>query len=181
MKLVNELIINGTKIIIREKRLSDAQNDYIWESDPQLADLDAVHPLKISFHRYVNDYSYELRIPFQNSRHFGIDTLDGNHIGNCSYYHISEKDGEAELGIMIGNRDYWDKGYGEDTVKTLVDYIFRTTSLKRIYLKTLESNDRALKCFNKCGFVWCGRLLNEGFNFVVMEILRKQWESKTPI
>ena len=181
MKLLNEVVITGSKIVIREKRLSDAQNDYVWESDPQLADLDAVHPLKIPFQRYLSDYSYGLRTPFLNSRHFAIDTLDGKHIGNCSYYHISEKDSEAELGIMIGNRDYWDKGYGEDTVKALVDYVFRTTNLKRIYLKTLESNDRAQKCFTKCGFGWCGRLLNDGFNFVQMETFRKQWEAKPSV
>ena len=78
---------------------------------------------------------------------------------------------------MIGDRDYWDKGYGEDTVATLVDYIFRETGLKRVYLKTLESNSRAQKCFQKCGFVWCGRLLNDEFNFVLMETFRKQWQA----
>lgn len=181
MKLLNEVTITGNKIIIREKRLSDAQDDYAWESDQQLADLDAVHPLKIPFHRYLSDYSHELRSPFLTSRHFAIDTSGGEHIGNCSYYHISDKNSEAELGIMIGNRNYWDKGYGEDAVNTLVDYVFRTTNLKRIYLKTLESNNRAQKCFQKCGFGWCGRLINEGSNFVLMEIFRKQWESKTPI
>lgn len=173
-------MITGNKIIIREKKLSDARDDYTWETDPQLADLDAVHALTIPFPHYLADYSNELHTPLLTSRYFAIDTLDGKHIGNCSYYHTDESNGETELGIMIGNRDYWNKGYGEDTVTTLVAYIFRTTNLKRIYLKTLESNSRAQKCFQKCGFVWCGRLLNDGFNFVLMETFRKQWQAKSP-
>ena len=79
---------------------------------------------------------------------------------------------------MIGDRDYWDKGYGKDTMITLVDYIFRTTGINRIYLKTLEANLRAQKCFQESGFVWCGRLLNPGTNFMLMEITRKQWDTR---
>ncbi len=171
-------MITGSKVILREKGLSDARDDYAWETDAELAQLDAAYVLTIPFTQYLADYSDELRTPFPTSHRFAIDTLDGKHIGNCSYYHISETKGETELGIMIGERDYWNKGYGTDTVTTLVNHIFRGTKLKRIYLKTLESNDRAHKCFQKCGFVWCGRLLNDGFNFMLMEISRKQWQAK---
>jgi|TARA_B100000315_G_scaffold209818_1_gene205773 RimJ/RimL family protein N-acetyltransferase len=170
--------ITGNKVILREKRLSDAWNDYTWETNSDLAQLDAVHVLTIPFSRYLTDYSEELRAPFLNSHRFAIDTRDGKHIGNCSYYHISEIKSETELGIMIGDRNYWNKGYGEDTVTTMVDYIFRETKLKRIYLKTLESNNRAQKCFQKCGFVWYEKLLNDGFNFILMETSRKHWLTK---
>ncbi|GAI42350.1 unnamed protein product, partial [marine sediment metagenome] len=78
------------------------------------------------------------------------------------------------LGIMIGNRDYWDKGYGADTVTTLLSYIFHQTDLKRIYLKTTDSNNRAQKCFKKCGFTPYGHMERDGFSFTLMEINRKQ-------
>jgi RimJ/RimL family protein N-acetyltransferase len=68
-----------------------------------------------------------------------------------------------------------------DAMTALVDYVFRTTELKRVYLKTLEENTRAQKCFEKSGFVWYGRLLNEGTNFMAMEITRKQWRGESPI
>ncbi|MBI4267241.1 MAG: GNAT family N-acetyltransferase, partial [Chloroflexi bacterium] len=92
----------------------------------------------------------------------------------------NESRGEAELGIMIGDRDYWNNGYGTDIVNTLSDHAFRKTNLKRIYLKTLEENSRAQRCFQKCGFVPCGRLVNDGFNFMLMEISRKQWQARHP-
>jgi len=81
---------------------------------------------------------------------------------------------------MIGNRDYWDKGYGADTVTALISYIFHQTNLERIYLKTLDSNIRAQKCFQKCGFTPYGHLDRDGFNFVLMEVNRKQWQEQQP-
>ncbi len=173
-------MIVGKKIIIREKKLAGAWNDYMWETNPELAQLDAAPTVSTAFSQYVSDYVYTLRNPLPTSHQFAVDTLDGKHIGNCSYYNISGTKGEAELGIMIGNRDYWDKGYGTDTVTTLVNYVFTQTSLNRIYLKTLESNIRAQKCFKKSGFAPYRRLVKNGFSFLLMEIHRKQWQEQQP-
>jgi RimJ/RimL family protein N-acetyltransferase len=171
-------MIISDKIIIREKSPSDAFNDYAWETDPELARLDAAPVLSIPYSYYLTEYTEELRSPSTTSYRFAIDTLDGEHIGNCSYYNVNRSKGEAELGIMIGNRDYWNKGYGTDTVTTLINYIFRRTRLNRIHLKTLDWNFRAQKCFQKCGFTPYGTLARDGYNFLLMEISREQWEKR---
>lgn len=171
-------MIAGSKIKLRDKRLADALNDYIWRTDPELAQLDVAPLLTTTFSRYLSDYAHELRYPSPIRHQFAVETLEGKHIGNCSYYGIDETKGEAELGIMIGNRDYWDKSYGADTVTTLISYIFRQTNLKRIYLKTLDSNIRAQKCFKKRGFTPYGHLVRDGFSFILMEINRKQWQEQ---
>jgi RimJ/RimL family protein N-acetyltransferase len=173
-------MITNTKIKLRDKRLADALNDYIWRTDPELAQLDAAPLLNDSFRQYLLEYSIEMRYPSAIRHAFAIETLEGKHIGNCVYYHIDKIKGEAELGIVIGDRDYWDKGYGTDAVTALVSYIFRQTSLNRIYLKTLTSNQRAQKCFQKCGFTPHGNLSKDGYDFVIMEIHRKNWEEKQP-
>ncbi len=171
-------MISSSKIILREKTLAGAWNDYTWETDPELAQLDAAPVVDITFSEYLSDCAKELHNPIPTSYRFAIDTLDGKHIGNCSCYNVSETKGKAELGIMIGNRDYWNKGYGTDAVTTLVNYIFRQTNLNRIYLKTLESNTRAQKCFQKCGFTPYGHLVKNRFKFVLMEIHRDQWQEQ---
>jgi len=168
----------SNKIKLREKRLADAPDDYAWQTDAELAHLDAVPLPTATFPQYLSDYASELRYPSPFRHRFAIETLKGEHIGNCTYYTIDETKGEAELGIMIGNRSYWDKGYGVDAVTTLVNRIFRQTKLNRIYLKTLISNARAQKCFRKCGFAPCGHLKRDGYNFVLMELYRKQWEKQ---
>jgi len=171
-------MITGTKIKLRNKRLADALDDYIWRADPELAQLDASPPLTITFPQYLAGYAFELRYPSPNRHPFAIETPDSKHIGNCVYYNINDADNEAELGIMIGDRDYWDKGYGTEAVTALVNHIFRHTSLNRIYLKTLDSNQRAQKCFQKCGFIPYGGLKKDGYSFTLMEFHRKQWQEQ---
>ncbi len=171
-------MITGSKITLRDKRLADAPDDYTWATDPELAHLDAAPLLTTSFARYLSDYTNQLLYSPLTRHQFGIDTLEGKHIGNCVYYDVNKTKGEAELGIMIGDRSCWDKGYGTEAVTTLVSYIFKQTKLERIYLKTLEANNRAQKCFQKCGFTLYGQQNKDGFSFVLMEIHRQQWEKQ---
>ena len=163
-------MIKGTKIILREKKLEDAANDYAWRIDAELAYLDASTPLDMSFSEFLPGYADELCYANISGHRYAIETLDGRHIGNCSYYNLDEHKEEAEIGILIGERAFWDKGYGTDAVITLVNQSFEEANLKRIYLHTLEWNIRAKKCFQKCGFVPCGRVNRGGHNFIIMEI-----------
>ena len=171
-------MIVGSKVILRKKILADARNDYTWDTDPELAQLDAASVIATTFSQYLSGYTNELVDFLLTGTRFAVETLDGKHIGNSIYYNISQTKGEAELGIMIGNRNYWDKGYGADAVTTLVSYIFRQTNLNRIYLKTLESNTRAQKCFQKCGFIPYKHSVKNGFSFMFMEMHRKQWQAQ---
>jgi len=170
--------IFGKKVKLREKKLSDARNDYTWQSDPELAKLDASPALHVSFPVYVLDYTDQLHDPGLKRHLFAVETTDGRHIGNCTCYDINDTRGEVQLGIMIGDTSYWDKGYGTDAVTTLVKHIFSNTSLKRIYLKTLDWNLRAQKCFQKCGFTPYGQINRNGNNFVLMELHREQWQKQ---
>ncbi len=163
-------LLNVQKVRLRQKKLADAANDYAWRVDPELSSLDAAPALVCSFEEYLKIYAEELNHPLRGQCRFAIETLDGEHIGNCGYFDIDEGEGEAELGIMIGERAYWDKGYGADAVITLLNHNFATTKLKRIYLKTLDWNIRAQKCFEKCGFTPCREVIVKGYRFLIMEI-----------
>jgi RimJ/RimL family protein N-acetyltransferase len=171
-------MIIGTKVRIRPKKMEDARNDYQWQTDPELSDLDAVTPLRMSFETYQEEYREQLRFPSAMRRSFAIETLDGTHIGNCVYYNIDKTNREAEVGIMVGNRDYWDKGYGTDAMCVLVDYVFRRHNFGRLYLKTLEKNLRAHQSFCKCGFTPYGHMDRDGYSFLLMELPRTRWQEK---
>ncbi|MBI4307227.1 MAG: GNAT family N-acetyltransferase [Chloroflexi bacterium] len=171
-------VIRGEKVILREKSVTDAARDYAWRTDEELSRLDAANPLQMAFPEFLMFYVEELEYPTPRRRRFAIDTLDGKHIGNCMYYDINEIRGECELGIMVGDRNYWSNGYGTDAVKALLDHIFTTTRMKRVYLHTLDWNIRAQKSFEKAGFVPHGRITRGGKTFIQMDILREQWEQR---
>jgi RimJ/RimL family protein N-acetyltransferase len=178
LKPLQSVVITGNKIKLREKKLADVRNDYRWQTDPELAELDAAPTLDMSFSIYLLDYSSMVHRKDHHRYPLAIETLDGKHIGNCTCYDIDAKKREAQVGIMIGDKDYWDKGYGGDAINTLVDHIYQTSSLSRLYLKTLDWNKRAQQCFIKCGFTPCGSLKRDGYNFLLMELTKENWEKR---
>lgn len=165
---------------MRDKHLSDIENDYAWRCDPELARYDATVPLKLSSREFALYYTEELQHPKEGRRWFAIDSIDGKHIGNCMYYDVDEERKQAKIGIIIGDREYWGKGCGSEAVTLLTTHIFEETNLERVYLDTLEWNVRAQRCFQKCGFVVCGRLNKKGNNFVIMELQRSWLKSTRP-
>lgn len=167
-----EVLIGGALVRLRQKRVSDAPADYRWRSDPEMAAFDAAGPLRASYQDYLVLYKEELRYPGPYRHMFAIETLEARHIGNVMYYNIDERRGEAELGITIGERDFWSRGYGREAIKLFIELIFSTTALKRIYLNTLEWNTRAQRAFKAAGFSPCGRRRREGNAFITMEVLR---------
>jgi [ribosomal protein S5]-alanine N-acetyltransferase len=172
-------MVDGTgekRIKLRYKRLSDARDDYAWQTDPELSDLDAAVALEMTYPQYLSDYTFELCYPSANRHEFAIETLNGEHIGNCVYYNVNSAEGKAELGIMIGNRSYWNRGYGVEAVNALLDHIFSQTNLARIYLTTLTWNIRAQKCFKKCGFAESGQIVRDSHSFLLMIIHREDWQ-----
>ena len=170
----DELILIGQKVVLREKRLNDAANDHAWRMDPELARYDAASPLKLSLREFTLYYTEQMRSFKEDRRWFAIDTTDGKHIGNCMYYDVDKVRKQAKLGIIIGDREYWGRGYGTDAVMTLVAHVFGELKLERVYLDTLEWNTRAQRCFQKCGFIVSGHISDKEHNFVIME-LYKSW------
>ncbi len=165
-------MIEEGKVILGCKSLADAPNDYSWQTDAELAYLTATNPLTLGFADYLSKYANQLRYDNTQKHQFAIKTIDGRHIGNCGCYGINNEESEAEIGIIIGDRHYWDRGYGTNAVISLIKYVFSHTTSIRIHLKTLESNKRAQRCFFKCGFTICGSIINNGDNFILMELLR---------
>ena len=171
------VFIRGQKVVLREKRIEDAPDDFAWRSDEELAKLDATRPLNMTYDDFMRYARTEIDDPGPRSKRLAIDTLDGRHIGNFMYYDLDLRRGEAELGIMIGDRDYWGKGYGSDAIRAVQDYIFTQTTLTRVYLHTLEWNERAKRSFAKAGMRDVKTVRRSGMKFVRMEMLRHEWET----
>ncbi|MCH8350444.1 MAG: GNAT family N-acetyltransferase [Chloroflexi bacterium] len=170
--------LQGARVVLRDKKLEDAEQDYIWRSDPELARLDAAYPLTMTFDRFLKIFEDQLKYPTPGSHHFATETLDGKFIGNCMYYDLDSVNMEAELGIVLGDRDYWGNAYGYDAVTTLLEYMFTEKKLRRVYLHTLEWNKRAHGCFAKCGFVPVRPVRRLSHDFILMEVYREDWLEK---
>jgi RimJ/RimL family protein N-acetyltransferase len=115
-------------------------------------------------------------IPNEN----GSETL----IGNCGIHKIDWKNRVAEVGIVIGEKEYQNKGYGTEAMEILLDYAFNTVNLNRIELYTYTFNERALKSYKKVGFIEEGRkrefFYSKGkyHDSILMGILAKEWNER---
>ena len=113
--------------------------------------------------------------------YFSVRTLaEDKYIGFLSLW-VDLIHSEAWVGLGIGERDFWGKGYGTDMMKLCQQYVFRELSLERLSLGLFEYNPRALRSYEKCGFRLEGRTrkdtLREGkhVDSLWMGILREEW------
>ena len=174
----SRVIATGTLVLLREKRLSDVERDYEWRRDPELAAYDAAQPLTMSYDAYLATVADELETPSPYRRSYSIETLDGAvHIGNLMYYGYDAVLREAELGITIGNRDYWSQGYGTDAVRLALGYLFGERELRRVFLHTLTWNDRAQAAFARAGFTRLRTISRAGHDFWLMEARPEQFDA----
>lgn len=173
-------MLRGKKVLLRPMRPADIPRQHEFNQDIELYGLDSSYP-RVSAMENAHVF-YEKRTTADDNRApFAIEA-EGKYIGYCSLRNLQDRYGNLELGIMIGDRDYWGRGYGRDAIKLLLGYGFHYLGARRIALTTHARNERAIRCYLACGFVEEGRprqvLWIEGHyvDLVNMSILREEWE-----
>jgi RimJ/RimL family protein N-acetyltransferase len=115
---------------------------------------------------------------------FSIETLDERLIGNCSLFRVDTRSRSAELGIAVGDKEFWGQGYGGEAIELLLAYAFEHLGLHRVYLRFIDFNARGRRCYERCGFREEGRLREAVFvrgrwhDEVVMGILEQEWRAR---
>lgn len=170
----DDVVARGRRAIVRRKRLEDAADEYTWRSDPELAEFDASRPVRAPREVFERNWAFDYRFSDVTSRSFAIEDENGRHIGNVMYYNQDSVRREAEIGISIGDRRCWSRGYGSDALAALAQTLLASAQLERVYLRTLDWNVRAQRAFRKAGFVDCGTSWRDGHTFCMMEA-RREW------
>jgi RimJ/RimL family protein N-acetyltransferase len=173
-------MFKGEKVILRAGKEDDLPRIYAFAQDVELYGLDSGQPYAESLEQ-VRAYFQKWSKEEDKSKSFFAIEADGKYIGNCSLIGLGAPNATAELGIFIGDREYWGRGYGRDAVKLLLRYGFYYLGLRRIVLNTNAKNLRAIRCYLACGFIEEGRarkalwLEGEYVDVVNMAILREEW------
>jgi len=113
---------------------------------------------------------------------FSIRKLDDNILlGDIDLYVDNWPARDTYVGLGIGERDFWGKGYGTDAMKVILRYAFTEVNMNRVTLSVFEYNPRAIRSYEKAGFRHegriRGRLNKEGkrWDMLIMGILREEW------
>jgi RimJ/RimL family protein N-acetyltransferase len=149
------------KIILRALRNEDNPILYGWVNDRELIQYtNYFHPVSETEHdEWFKSVSINKGQVF-----FGIEDEDEKKlIGTCGLFEIDEISRKAELRIKIGDKEYWGHGAGTNAVKLLVEFGFSSMNLNKIWLKVMKDNVRAVKSYEKVGFIIEGELKQDMF------------------
>lgn len=121
----------------------------------------------------------------QDEQPLTIEVSDGDEwvkIGNMGFFNFDHHAHSAEVGIVLGNKDYWNKGYGTEAMTLLLKHGFETLNLNRIMLQVYEDNPRAIRCYEKVGYRHEGRMRQARYwkgkylDILFMSVLKEEWD-----
>lgn len=174
-------MIKGEKVILRALEREDLRRCWKWINEQEVArGMATVIPKSI----VEEEMWYEETQKSKTDKIFAIQ-VGKKHIGNIGLHKIDFRNRRVELGIMIGEKDYRDKGYGTDAIKTLIEKVaFNELNLHKVSLCVFLFNKRAIKCYRKCGFKEEGILREHVFkegkyqDLLVMSLINKNKETE---
>ncbi len=172
----------GKKCYLSPCSLEDAEKWTEWDND-----LEVTIPLgEEAYTPYSLDRMKEIIssiIKKQDHVFSIIDLETDKSIGRCMLFSVDRVDRKAMLGIGIGEKGHWNKGYGQDATRLLLDYGFNLLNLNNIMLGVFSYNQRAISCYKKVGFKEIGRrrkskiIGGDIFDEIFMDILAEEFES----
>ena len=104
-------------------------------------------------------------------------------IGTTEISGIDHRHGAANFGIVIGEKDCWDQGYGTEATRLVLDYVFNVLGLHNVRLSVYDFNHRGVRAYEKAGFKVIGRrrqalrLGHERHDVIFMDALATEFES----
>ncbi|MEK7802174.1 MAG: GNAT family N-acetyltransferase [Pseudomonadota bacterium] len=119
-----------------------------WMNDPEILRFmyDTEPYTKEEIARWVKKVTQDPR------RHYFSIRADGKDVGFVSLRQDQAPGTSAEIGIVIGDKDYWDKGVGSQTVKKTLAYAKDTAGLTNIRAMIKPDNERSIRLFTRSGF-----------------------------
>lgn len=142
--------IESRKIYLRELKPGGVTQKYAsWLNDPQVNKYLETKKATIEGLRvYVKEKMKDPKVIF-----LGIfDKKNKGHIGNIKLEPVDFINKSAELGILIGDKSYWGRGYAIEAIDLLCDWAFEKLGLKYLTLGVYASHTSAIKAYEKAGF-----------------------------
>ena len=140
-----------------------------WQPQPLAA-------IEQQFEKHLSDEEkawFVIEVESKVVGHIGLKTWSGD-----------RRAGSIEFGIGIYDPAYVGKGYGPEALALLLDWAFRVQGWRRVWCEALAVNERAIKSYERCGFVQEGRLREQDFHdgafvdVVILGLLRSEWEAR---
>ena len=154
---ISQTTVEGDRIYLRYIKLTDVNNNYLsWLNDEEV-----MKGIATSEYNLQNLQSYVInKINLKHTHFFAIVLKSNNlHIGNIKLDFHDSKANLSEMGVLIGNKDYWGKGIAKEACSLILNYGFKKLKLRKIFLSVFENNIHAIKLYKSLGFKTEGKLI----------------------
>jgi diamine N-acetyltransferase len=182
-------MIYGERLRLRAAEREDLPRFVAWLNDPEVRQFLLINlPMSMaSEERWFENMQklppaeHVLVIEIALPREGGAE-VTWTPIGNTSFMDINHINRAAEIGIFIGEKSFWNQGYGRDTMRLMLRHGFETMNFNRIYLRVFDHNLRGIRAYERAGFKHEGRMrqaqYQEGryFDVLMMSVLREEWK-----
>jgi len=151
----------GGKLYLRALEENDLEGKYLdWLNDYEVTKYmeSGIFP---NTRKHMEDYFNEVGRSSNNVLLAIIDKKTEKHIGNVRLGPINWIHRTSFLGIMIGEKGFWGKGYATEALKLVVDYAFNRLNLHKISAGMNASNEASTRAYEKAGFEVEGRRKEE--------------------
>jgi len=170
----------GKKCYLAPLDVNDAEKYTAWLNDLEVTEYLLVYPHIISIE---NEKGFLEKLSKEHTYSI-VDNGSNELIGNCGFADIDHINQTGEVGMFIGDKKYWNKGYGTEALSLLLDYGFKALNLHNISLRVYSFNERAIKAYEKIGFKTTGKkreaLLRgkKRHDIIFMDILYEEFYGK---
>ena len=125
-----------------------------WHDDPEVMRYWGDRFPIVDAHAFDADLAPNGRFTqFGENGYFCICDETGRAIGRIDYEGFDLPARQAELSILIGEKDAWSKGYGSEAITLLLEWLFNDRGAHRVWLEVYPDNTRAQRTYEKVGFV----------------------------
>lgn len=172
----------GANVLLRPMRPSDLPRQREFFLDAELAELDSMS-LEAYSKIDVETFFLGPAASGDETATFAIEVL-GEYVGYARLLNLKKSNKVFELGIVIGDRRCWERGYGKEVLELVLQLGFSELDAREIELTTHQKNPRAVACFSACGFTEQRRTHGATFfdgqyvDMIEMSVAREQWESR---
>src|SRR5215212_2034651 len=137
----NIVFLKGSRIHLRALMEQDLNSNYLqWLNDEEVCRNNS-HASFPNTEEKMRAYYSGLQNQQSQVVLAIIDTASGKHIGNVSLQNINWLSRNGEFAILLGDKEFWKGGYGEEAAKLIVEYAFDRLNLHRVYCGTLKNNE----------------------------------------
>lgn len=167
-------------MILKPIKINEAGDYLRWLKDEEVRKFLSTDYSKLTYKKEIDFINKARKDKIKLNWSIYADGV--KHIGAAGFDKIDKPNKKITFGIFIGEKNYWSRGYGSDTLKSLLEFAFIKMKFNKVELSVFKGNIGGIKCYKKCGLIIEGvkresKIINGKFtDEIIMGILKSEYK-----